>query len=180
MDLACVQPFETVFVLGGGTEEKPLGGPELGMAGDRVALAAQLWHAGKAQLLVASGCSRDRAGGFADLGQETRALWLSLGVPDQAIRVVQEPCWITRDEIAAYQRLQTRFGWRRMGLISSAWHLPRAMGLAGRAGLAVTPLGADWRGRRHPFQVRLLVPQPEGFLFVQWACWEYLGRWVGR
>ena len=123
-------------------EEDPLGGPQLGMSGDRVLLAARLWHAGKTQFLVASGCSRD--------------------------------------EVAAYRTLQARFGWRRMGLISSAWHLPRAMGLAGRAGLPVTPLGADWRGRRHPLQVRTLVPQAEGFIYVHWACWEHLGRWVGR
>ena len=180
VDLATVQPFEVVFVLGGGSDEDPLGRPELGMCGDRVALAARLWHAGKVRLLVASGCSRDGVHGFSDAGQQTRTLWLGLGVPDSAIRVVQEPCWITREEIAAYRRLQSRFGWRRMGLISSAWHLPRAMGLAGRAGLAVTPLGADWRGRRRPFQVRDLVPQPDGLLYVQWACWEYLGRWVGR
>ena len=67
-----------------------------------------------------------------------------------------------------------------MALVSSASHLPRALALAQQAGPGVTPLGADWRGRPRAFQFHELVPQGEGFLEVQRACWEYLGRWVGR
>ena len=67
-----------------------------------------------------------------------------------------------------------------MALVSSASHLPRAMALASRAGLAFTPLGADRLGRAHAFQLHLLIPQGEGFDITQRACWEYLGRWLGR
>ena len=172
--------FDAVFVLGGGSEEDPFGRVQLGGSGDRVLAAARLWHRGKARLLVASGVGMDGLHGFRDGGQETRALWLSLGIPENAILVVKEPCRITREEIAAYARLRQRYGWQRMALISSAWHLPRALGLAARAGLPVTPVGADWRGRRHAFQLHYLVPQADGFQNSQLACWEYLGRWVGR
>ena len=180
LDLEAVAPFDAVFVLGGGTDMDPLGGPELGCAGDRLCQAARLWHAGKARLLVTSGCGMDGIHGFHNGGEETRTLWLGLGVPDHAILVVQDPCWVTQDEIAAYRRLQERFGWQRMALVSSASHLPRALGLARKAGLAVTPVGADWQGRSYPFQARLLVPQGEGFLKVHRACWEYVGRLLGR
>jgi hypothetical protein len=54
------------------------------------------------------------------------------------------------------------------------------MALASRAGLAFTPLGADRLGRAHAFQLHLLIPQGEGFDITQRACWEYLGRWLGR
>jgi len=180
VDLAAVAPFDAVCVLGGGADEDARGRPELGTCGDRVVEAARLWHAGKARLLVASGFNADGVNGPQDGGEETRALWLALGVPPRAILVVKDRCWITREEIAAYARLRDRFGWKRIALVSSAWHLPRAMGLAARAGLDVTPVGADWHGRRHAFQVRSLVPQPDGFLDVQRACWEYLGRAIGR
>lgn len=172
--------FDAVCVLGGGSDETPSGGPQLGPDGDRIYLAARLWHAGKARLLVASGMSRDSLRGVRNGGEETRLLWRALGIPDRAILVVAEPCWITRDEIAAYQRLQTRHGWKRMALVSSASHLPRAMALAEQAGLKMTPMGADWRGRPRAFQLQNLVPRAEGFMDVQRACWEYLGRWVGR
>lgn len=180
VDVAALAPFDAVCVLGGGSQQDPFGGAQANLSGDRIVLAARLWHAGKARLLVAGGRSRDSLGSPRDLGQETRALWRGLGVPDSAILVVDEPCWNTRDEILADRRLQLRHGWQRVGLVSSAWHLPRALALARRAGLDATPLGADWRGRPHPFQLQLLVPQQEGFLDIQRACWEWLGRRLGR
>jgi uncharacterized SAM-binding protein YcdF (DUF218 family) len=180
VDVAALAPFDAVFVLGGGSQQDPSGQAQANLSGDRIVLAARLWHAGKARLLVASGLSRDSLGGVRNLGSETRALWRGLGVPDSAILVADEPCWNTRDEILADRRLQLRHGWKRVGLVSSAWHLPRAMALAKRAGLDATPLGADWRGRPHPFQLQLLVPQQEGFMDVQRACWEFLGRRLGR
>jgi uncharacterized SAM-binding protein YcdF (DUF218 family) len=177
---ASAAPFDAVCVLGGGTEGDGLGGAEASQAGDRIVLAARLWHAGKARLLVTSGMSRDSLGSVRNLGEETRTLWRGLGVPDAAILVVAEPCWNTRDEILADRRLQLQHGWKRVGLLSSAWHLPRALALARKAGLTATPLGADWDGRPHPFQLQLLVPQAEGFRKVQRACWEFLGRRLGR
>jgi uncharacterized SAM-binding protein YcdF (DUF218 family) len=180
VDPAAAGPFDAVFVLGGGSEEDPRGRPQLKCAGDRIHLAARLWHLGKARLLVASGTSRDSLRGVRNGGEETRVLWRELGIPDSAILAVVEPCWVTRDEIAAYRRLQERHGWKHLALVSSASHLPRAMALARQAGLEVVPLGADWRGRPRAFQFQNLVPQAEGFMNVQLACWEYLGRWVGR
>jgi len=180
VDPVTVEPFEVVFVLGGGVDDNAWGDPQLGSSGDRLYQAARMWHAGKARLLVASGVARGGARGFRNGGELSRVLWQSLGIPGQAILVVEEPCWITRDEIAAYRRLQTRFGWQRMALVSSASHMPRAMALADKAGLKVTPIGADWRGQPPGFACKWLVPQAEGFVAVQVACWELLGRSVGR
>lgn len=180
LDLAALEPFDAVCVLGGGISRDPLGRPQLDQAGDRVYLAARLWHQGKAKVLVASGMIRVGPNETRDCGEETRALWRAVGVPDDAILVVKEPCWITRDEIFAYRRLQLRLGWKRTALLSTAAHLPRALAQARKADLAVTPIGAEWRGRRPALQLQSLVPQAEGFSDVQRACWECLGRWLGR
>ncbi len=169
------EPFDAVFVLGGGTELDPSGRPILGEAGDRVLAAARLWHAGQARVLVASGAGLDVVTGARDLGEETRAIWLALGIPDSAIVRVPEPCMNTRQEIAAYRRLQDARHWQRLALVTSASHLPRALRLAEKAGLAFTPVGAEWHGRRRPFQIQRLVPSGEGFRLVANACWEYLG-----
>jgi len=178
--MAALEPFDGVCVLGAGSEQDPFGNTQLSSAGDRIFMAAKLWHAGKARFLVASGYSHDSQRGPRDAGQETRQIWQAMGVPDSAILVVQEPCWNTRDEVAAYRRLQQRFGWRRMALVSSASHLPRALVLARRAGLAMSPVGADWQGRRVAFQLQNLVPQLDGFDRVQRACWEVLGGWLAK
>ena len=173
-------PFDALFVLGGGSQIDDQGRPLLSTGGDRIVEAARLWHAGRATCLVASGASDDAPAGRRNLGEETRAIWVSLGIPSSAIRVLDEPCFITRQEIQAYGRLKTREGWRHVGLVSSAWHLPRAMALARREGLAVIPVPSDRRGRLPRFQLGHLVPQEEGFQKTQLACWEHLGRLAGR
>jgi len=179
-DPATTAPFDALCVLGGGSELDGAGKPQLGSGGDRIAQAVRWYHAGKARWLVASGVSNDDVAGPRDLAQETKALWLTMGVPESAIITIKEPCWVTRDEIAAYKALQQTRTWTRMAVISSAWHLPRAMALADAAGLAMTPIGADWRGRERAWRLQDLVPSGQGFLAVQLACWEHLGRWIGR
>lgn len=173
-------PFDALFVLGGGSQIDDQGRPLLSTGGDRIIEAARLWHAGRATCLVASGASDDAPAGRRNLGAETRAIWVSLGIPSTAIRVLEEPCFITRQEIQAYGRLKTREGWRRVGLVSSAWHLPRALALARREGLAVVPVPSDRRGRISRFHLWHLIPQEEGFQKSQLACWEHLGRLAGR
>lgn len=172
-------PLEALFVLGGGTQVDDRGKPFLSDGGDRVAEAARLWHSGRTKLLVASGGSRDLAGGR-NLGLETALIWRDLGIPAASIRVIEEPCFITRSEIQAYHRLKVKEGWQRVGLLSSAWHLPRALALAKREGLEVIPVPSDRRGRVHQFQLWHLVPQYEGLQHTQLACWEWLGRRMGR
>jgi len=173
-------PLEALFVLGGGSQVDDEGRPFLNESGDRIAEAARLWHAGRVQYLVASGVSRDARTGPRDLGAETRAIWRGLGIPSEAIQILDEPCTITRDEIRAYRRLQAKKGWRRVGLLSSAWHLPRALSLANREGLEVIPIPSDRRGRIPRMQLWHLIPQQEGFQNSQLAAWEWLGRWMGR
>jgi uncharacterized SAM-binding protein YcdF (DUF218 family) len=172
--------FDAVWVLGGGADQDRSGRPQLSIAGDRVFLAARLWHAGKARLLVASGVAPDGHGGRWDGGRETGALWRAVGVPGQAILAVPEPCWNTRDEIRACARLRAQRGWKQVALVSSASHLPRALALAAKAGLTVTPLGADRMAHPRSFQLQHLLPQGEAFAIWQLTAWEYLGRWVGR
>lgn len=178
-DLATLERFDAVFVLGGGTDVTNDGQPELGRAGDRIAFSARLWHQGKTAVLVGSGSVSDELGGARDLAAETAALWRGLGVPDAAI--VQQPgALITMTEVAGYQRLAAERGWRRLGLVTSAWHLPRALATCRRIGLEVTPLPADHLGRSPGWSPMYLVPQGRGFDRVGKACWEWLGMLVGR
>lgn len=172
--------FDAAFVFGGATELDPFGRPELACSGDRVIAAARLYHAGLAKILVASGVSADSPSGARSLAEETRQIWLSLGVPDAAILLVPEACWVTSDEARAFKRLKAERGWNAVALVSSAWHLPRIMRLAEKEGLAGTPFGSDWRGREHVFQPQDCVPQGAGFWRVNLAAWEFVGRLSGR
>ena len=170
--------FDAVCVLGGGTDLQPDGTPQLGAGGgDRIAYAARLYLAGKANVLVASGLSLP--GDDRNLAVETHALWRGFGVDEGAIEVVGKGL-ITRDEIMIYQALAKQRGWRRVALVSSAWHLPRALAACRRIGFEVTPLPCDSRSRGFPIWFLYLIPQDKGFSRIQIGTWEWIGRLVGR
>ncbi len=171
--------FDAVAVLGGGVEVRNDGRPDLTAAGERVVLGVLLWRAGRTPRLVASGPYEPIAGGgVTSNAAATAVLWEQLGVPPASIVLLEGPR-TTTDEIAAVANLVAERGWRRVGLVTSAWHMRRAMGLCASRGLDVTPLPAESLSAPEP-QLRWLVPQEVGFWRVQHACWELLGSLAGR
>jgi uncharacterized SAM-binding protein YcdF (DUF218 family) len=181
IDVQHVEGFDAVCILGGGTMEDADGNGELADGGDRLAVAAELVHAGKTALVSASGTRIGAiTSGDSNLADETATLLGGLGVaPAQIIRLASGPV-NTAQEVAAYKELIAERGWKRVGLVSSAWHLPRALRLCARIGLVMVPIPADHRNRPPPPSCFFLVPQEEGFAKVHHACWELLGCWLGR
>jgi uncharacterized SAM-binding protein YcdF (DUF218 family) len=169
IDVLSVPPFEAVFVLGGGVVHRPDAMPELGPSGDRLLVAALLYLQGRTKMLVLSG----------DFAADESRLLQRLGVPEGATIVISEP-QDTGAEIISYKALLDVRGWKRAGLVSSAWHLPRALRLCARNGFYLEPLPSDWRGARPDATASALVPQALGFTKTQHAAWEYLGMWSGR
>jgi uncharacterized SAM-binding protein YcdF (DUF218 family) len=177
-------PLDAVIVLGGGTDLSEAGRPELGLAGDRLAAAVRVYHspsqARHPPKLVTGGVSIAGMDTPREMAAETAALWRGMGIPEGAIVQVREPLRTTSDEIARYKGLIEERGWKHVGLVSSAWHLPRALALCRQHGLEVVPIPANHRGRQVGPSPAYLVPQFDGFLDVQLASKEYLGRLVGR
>lgn len=178
-DLQALEPLDALCVLGGGTELGPDGAPQFGSSGERLAYAVRLHRAQRAPLLVISGSGIASYDGVRDLDVEGERLVTALGVPVEAVLRLPGPR-NTSEEIAAYRRLAAERGWKRVGLCTSAWHLPRAMELAQREGLDVVPLPAGHLGRAMPPTGIWLIPQDHGFRLVETACWERLGMLVGR
>jgi uncharacterized SAM-binding protein YcdF (DUF218 family) len=171
--------FDAVFVLGGGAVRRPDRGAQASENGDRVVLAARLYHLQKTPLLVTSGSTIPGLADPEDLTLATAEIWTSLGVPESAILRIPDPK-NTSSEIAAYKAMIASRGFQRVGVVSSAWHLPRVLALAAKAGLEVTPIPADHRAGSGPLHPILLIPQPGAWKRTQLACWEMLGMVVGR
>jgi uncharacterized SAM-binding protein YcdF (DUF218 family) len=135
-------PLDAVMVLGGGTIVGPHRA-ELGESGDRVLYAAQLYQSGRARQLITSGS--ETAGLFgikASPAEQTTEIWVQLGIPRSAIRIV--PGINTHQELESLSKIYPEFAGRRLGLLTSALHLPRAMRLARARGLdRVIPLAAN-------------------------------------
>jgi uncharacterized SAM-binding protein YcdF (DUF218 family) len=173
--------FDAVVVLGGGSDITPWGSPQLGNAGDRLRVAAELFTSGRTRLLVSCGSSIPELSQreVRDLASETAALWEQMGVPRVAIMQLPGPV-NTSEEIAEIGVLVRDRGWQRVGLVSSGSHLRRAMRLAEESGLRVTPIAADVRGQLQPASIVGIVPSGPGFYGVQVAFKELAAGLVGR
>lgn len=135
--------FDALVVLGGGTSSGANRRTQVNDAGDRIVLAAQLYHAGKARRIV---CTGRRIGTLfpnrLDPAEESALLLESLNVPATAIdRSGGANTAEELRELAESGRLSGR-----VGLLTSAWHMRRALRLARAEGLQLEPVPADFDG----------------------------------
>lgn len=173
---ASIRPFEAdevydaVFVLGGGSSLTFEGAPQLGGSGDRIRLAAALYHAGKARILVTTGSGFDGR----SLAAETKALWSQLGVPGEAVVMLAGPL-NTSQEIEAIEELLAARPWQKVGLVTSARHMRRAQLLARQSELELDSLPADFRAATIPLPFLGIIPQASALYEFEAAAWEYMG-----
>lgn len=170
-------PYDAVFVLGGGISVGVNGVSQLELAGDRVALAARLYHAGRTERLVALGSVSSQK---EDLSDATSQIWRQWAVPEEDIDHAHGRN--TREEMAAIRQMVSEHPeWKRLGLVTSAWHMRRAMRLAKNNDLTLEPLPANFRGTPIDWAPwALIIPCGGGFQDSQLACKEFLAGLVGK
>ena len=172
--------FGAVITLGGGTTESPSGRAFVTGAGERVVLASRLYHAGKTTLLVTTGeriveLSQTEKDGAA----QTVEIWTGLGIPADCI--VSLGGRNTREEMDVISKwLADHPVAGPVGLITSAWHLPRALRLANQRGLQVVPIPADYVAGKPPTHIVELLPSGGSFGKLEMVLKEYLARIVQR
>lgn len=174
------EPFESIVVLGGGTNTTPSGRSQLTSDGDRIATAARMYHAGKTKQLICTGVKsfsaspQDR-----HPFEEATEVLVGLGVPRTAI--LQISGMNTSEEmknLRQWSEQQDHSG--RLGVITSAWHLPRAIRLAKAQGLTVEPVPSSFLSEAFSPSPALVVPGADSLLVSSKMLKEYLARLVGR
>jgi len=173
------EPLDALVVLGGGTSLTPGGNPSVGLHGDRILKPAQLFLAGNCRRLITTGRSVTERGEDRLLSRETSQIWQSLGIPADAIAELSEPRNTAEEMLAVAGLLKVHPEWEKVGLATSASHLPRALDEARQQGLELIPVPCDFRSTALPLSPLYLVPQARGFRDVQTALWEWLGRAAG-
>jgi uncharacterized SAM-binding protein YcdF (DUF218 family) len=171
--------LDAVLVLGGGAGLNHRGEPQLYDPGDRVLGAARLWHSHRARTLVISGSGIEALNDAIDLTESTARLLREIGVDEAAILKLPEPK-NTSQELAAFARLVRERGFQRVGVLTSSWHLPRAMRSARREGLSAVPIAVDRRTYAPPAHPSFVVPTAMAWRWSQAAVWEWVGMAVGR
>jgi uncharacterized SAM-binding protein YcdF (DUF218 family) len=169
--------YEAIVVLGGGVRPavppwQP--DPDLGSAADRVWMAARLYRQGVAPMVIVSG--GDILARYGGVPSSTEAAAMArflndLGVPEPAI-VAEARSINTADNI---RQVRAIVGDKPVALVTSGYHMPRAMRLAARGGLNAMAFPTDWQA---PWEARPYwdnwLPTSDAEAASSIALWEYL------
>lgn len=175
-----VEPYDTVFLLGGGTSSRLDGISQLGSSGDRVTTAARMFHAGKIKNILCTGNQTFRST-EKDLHphEEAANILIELGVPREHVQQMNGDN--TKAEMANIRKwLDANPHPGRVGILSSAWHLRRVMRLAERAGVIADPIPADYLTKNFAPSPSLLIPSATNLETTRKIMKEYLADLVGR
>ncbi|HSQ25815.1 MAG TPA: YdcF family protein [Anaerolineales bacterium] len=136
---------EVAVVLGGGTlsADFPRNSVEVNGAGDRVLYAAQLYQQGKVERLLLSGGFLGWNPRNTSPAQDMAILLKDLGIPEGALWL--EPDSRNTYENAAFSaKILKQNGIQKILLVTSAWHMQRAVKLFEAQGLDVVPAPVDF------------------------------------
>jgi uncharacterized SAM-binding protein YcdF (DUF218 family) len=165
---------DAIVLLGGFSNRGTAAHPDtdLTAAVDRVFRAARLYHAGRASYVLASG-------GRLAPGDESEAHALSgilqeLGVPEDAIFFEEQSTTTAGNAALSAAWLRGR-SIRRILLVTSALHMPRARRLFEKQGIDAIPAATDFEVRG-PFKWSDLFPNALALDGSARAMKEYIGR----
>jgi uncharacterized SAM-binding protein YcdF (DUF218 family) len=172
--------YDAILLLGGPVDHGPTGlrgVPSYNDNVERLLVSYDLLRAGRAKNVVVSG----GYGWSGDRVNEARALAQQL--EDWGIardRIVLEPsARNTHDNAVASSLLVKRLGYRTLLLVTSAYHMPRALDCFRAAGLKVDALPVDFRASG-PESPRDYFPRASYLDTSEFALREMFGRWVYR
>jgi uncharacterized SAM-binding protein YcdF (DUF218 family) len=163
-----------IVVLGGGIapQAPPRAGANLTAAGDRLWYGAQLYRADKAPRVITTGANPYPGHGptAAEAGAERLA---ALGVPRARITGVSSTN--THTDALGVSRVLSRGG-EPVLLVTSAFHMPRALATFRAAGIAAVPAPTDFLvTSAAPAGAYRWLPSGEAFYESGQAMHEYVG-----
>jgi len=150
---------------------------------DRLLMALRLYHAGKAPLVALSGGNNPLSFEKVPAQSEAevmRSLLVEWGIPDAALQIEGGSINTHENALFSYRLLAGR-GVRRIILVTSAMHMPRAAAAFRKAGFDIIPAPADFQtGWEAPSTIFRWMPQSDAFVNSSKAIHEWLGLWVYR
>ena len=170
---------DAIVVLGGGIREDGFG-VNLNLAADRVWFAATLFHAGRAPWVVLSGGSAVELETIRPEAMAMASFIEDLGVPASAL-LLESESRTTRENALDTERLLDSHGLRRILLVTSAQHMPRALATFRKLGIDAVAAPTDFESGppTEPFLLRWM-PDSRALERSSRALKEYVGLWFYR
>lgn len=170
-------PADAVVVLGG------VLGPRVGSgyvtnwaeSSERFDAGLALAQAGRAEFLVFTGARIPWEGRETLEGDDLKALAIRRGVPADRVLVTREIS-NTWDEARAVAGMAQQRGWKKVIVVTTAWHMPRAARLFRAAGVSFAPFPVDFRrDRTRALSAAEFLPRAESFQMSETALRECYG-----
>ncbi len=173
------EPLEVAIVLGGGTGLTPNMRTQLAHSGDRLALAARLYHQGAVKQLIVTGDPLVE-GSHELLSPRAQSLDILTGLSVPKSAIVALPGRTTSEEIASLKAAPELWQGKRCGIITSAIHITRAMELAKEAEIPLVAIPANFEAPSGQLTALSLIPNADNLAALHAVMHEYLGMLVGR
>lgn len=183
VDVGALPVCDAVIVLGGGMEasHNEPAGIHLQGGADRLFTGLMLAKKGKGKLMVIGGGSSKTISGIeseADAVKLWVEAWQLSPVPVQSLG----HCLDTHDEAVKVSALAAKHGWKKVALVTSAYHMTRAKAVFEAAGTPVVAVPCNYNSealREH--RVKWLhVPNATNLCHFEAWMHEIIGWWAYR
>lgn len=176
------ETYDAVIVLGGLLEDRAMAAHGMASYNDNVdrLIAARdvLVNGRAARALLSGGDGNPDQSGL----QEAQVLadqLVAWGIPRERL-VVEIQSRNTRENAVEAEKIARREGWKKILLITSAFHMPRAHGCFRAVGLDVDTLAVDMRSHRAPVAINRFLPRTASLNTCAAAIRELAGRLIYR
>jgi uncharacterized SAM-binding protein YcdF (DUF218 family) len=183
VDLATLPECDAVVVLGGGmspSRNEPAGIHFMGGA-DRLFTGLMLAKKGKGKHLVIGGGSFKTTTGIESEAAAVKAWveeWQLSPVPVQSLG----NCLDTHDEAVKVSALAVKYGWKKVALVTSAYHMTRARAVFETAGTSVVAVPCNYLSEALRDHRVNWVEVPNAANLCHFEAWmhEIIGWWAYR
>lgn len=184
-DPPTAEMVDAIVVLGGGATTNLRRESQLSSFGDRIAQAAKFYHDAKRDgvtppVILCTGTQTWRID-EADLDprQESANLLRDLGVPDNMVKML--PGRNTYEEADNLKAWMADHPERpRIGIVTSAWHLPRALRLCRSRDIDAVGIASDFKSQFFAPSEEMIIPSGSYLQVSSLALKEYLAGLVAR
>jgi uncharacterized SAM-binding protein YcdF (DUF218 family) len=182
---ASIEPLDLIVLLGGGTSERSPGMAQLGNDGERVMTAAELFFAGKTEHILCTGSdSLPPIENSLPAREESHAILRGLNIPADRLHMLEGPntsqemqnlrTWLSENVTAEGQAFE------RVGIVTSAYHLSRAIRLAKANGVEAIGVPANFYTMPLGTDPSWVIPSGLNLRLSAIAVKEHLAKLVGR